>query len=484
MSSEIHAPYTEPTEQTGGRRLDSWKEIAAFFQRDTRTVRRWEQTRRLPVRRVPGRRGYVFAYAEELNQWLRSADAKAAEEEAAEPDAAEPLELDEPELAAPGSSVPSSEFLGVQPTRSRWGFVFATAAILLVSIAAVVFARHRHHPTAAISASLVSPADQSESTKFTLRGKYYWDRRTEGGLQQALDAFTQAVVHDNNNARAYAGLAETYDLLPQYGSMSKSDAFPRAIAAANRAIALDPSLAEAHRALAFGLFYWDWDVNRALSEYRIALQLDPLDFETHHWLATTFLTLGRGTESVAEIQRARELRPASRSILADQALIDFNFRGDPAESIATLREIERTDPDFVTAPRYLSQIFHARRDYAGYIAESTRAAAITHDANVTAVMQEASIGLRQGGERGMLLRMEPLQERQFAAGQISGFDVAITCAQLGDKQGAVHYLQAAFTAHDYMLLTILNGDIDAQLKGLPTFTQLQAAVRQRMNQPT
>lgn len=476
MSSEIHGPTTDPTDVAGSRRLDSWKEIAAFFQRDTRTVRRWEQTRRLPVHRVPGRRGYVFAYVEELNQWLRSADAKAAAEEAVAV-----TELEDPEelepVIAPISPVPS-------PVPRRTGnprLVFSVAALLLVLIMFVAVSRHLRQKSV-VAGSVVSASDLSESAKFTLRGRYYWDRRTEGGLQEALDAYTQAVVHDNNNARAYAGLAETYDLLPEYGKMSNAVAFPRAIAAANRAIALDPSLAEAHRALGFALFYWNWDVNRSLGEFHTALELDPQDFETHHWLATSLLTLQRGPESLAEIQRARELQPASRSILADQALINFVFKHEPAESIATLRELERTDPDFVVAPRYLAGIFRDDRNFAEFIPEATRAAAISHDANLQAVMQQASVGWREGGARRMLLSMKAIQEPQFSKGEASAFDVARTCVQLGDKPCALHYLQAAFNARDYMMLTILTGDFNNLLKDDPVFRQLQAAVRQRMNQ--
>jgi len=431
------------------------------------------------VHRVPGRRGYVFAYVEELNLWLRSADARAAEEETIVDllDSDEVLDLEPvliPEPTVVTAAPPASPF------KAR--FAFVAGALLLVLVAVYAEAKHLHREKTTLAGSHVSASDLSESARYTLRGRYYWDRRTEGGLQEALDAFTQAVVHDNNNARAYAGLAETYDLLPEYGKMSNADAYPRAIAAANRAIALDPSLAEAHRALAFALFYWNWDVNGALSQFHLALQLDPQDFETHHWLATTLLTLGRGPESVAEIQRARELQPSSRSILADQALIHFVFHHDPAESIATLRELERTDPDFVVAPRYLANIFHDEHDYADFIPEATRAADISHDASLAAVMQEASDGWHKDGVHGMLLSMKKIQEQLYAKGNLAPFELARTCALLGDKPCALHYLQAAFAAHDYMMLTIMSGYFNDLLKDEPEFRQLQASVRQRMNQ--
>jgi tetratricopeptide (TPR) repeat protein len=499
MSSEIHGPTSAPPDSAGGRRLDSWKEIAAFFQRDTRTVRRWEQTRHLPVHRVPGRRGYVFAYVDEMNQWLRSADALAAEEDAAV-DLADSEEIREVEpeghlgetevralpgevAAGPGAMPSSLPRSGPQSgPQSRVPFAIIAGAVLLIIIAVIAEAKRVHRQRSAVSGSLVSASDVNESVKYTLRGRYYWDRRTEGGLQEALDSFTQAVVHDNNNAKAYAGLAETYDLLPEYGKMSNAVAYPRAIAAADRAIALDPSLAEAHRALGFALFYWNWDVNRALSEFHLALQLDPQDFESHHWLATSLLTLGRGPESVAQIQRARELQPSSRSILADQALINLCFHHDPAESIATLRELERTDPDFVVAPRYLASIFADQRDYGDFITEENRAAEIAHDANLAAVMKGASDGWRKGGAHDMLLNMKAIQEQLYAKGSLAPFDLARTCLWLGDKACTLHYLEAAYAAHDYLMLTTLGGGFDDLLKDEPEFRQLQAEVRKRMNQ--
>jgi tetratricopeptide (TPR) repeat protein len=178
----------------------------------------------------------------------------------------------------------------------------------------------------------------------------------------------------------------------------------------------------------------------------------------------------------------RELQPSSRSILADQALINFVFNRDRAESIATLREIERTDPDFVTAPRYLANIYHGMRDYADYLPEARREAEISHNANMAAVIDEATIGWNKDGARGLLMHMKTAQEQQYSKGETSAFEVARTCVYLGDKQDAMRYLQAAFAAHDYLMLTIVGGDFNDLLKDDPAFRQLKAAVRQRMNQ--
>src|SRR5579875_3395682 len=261
-----------------GRRIDSWKEIAAFFGRDERTVRRWEKERALPVHRVPGDRGGVFAYADELTRWLNSTRA------------ASPAD---PAVQMPGSSaqIPAvSEPLLARPRQNRlWAVPLAIFVIALLGLILYGYLHRAARRQAALSAPAARASHQpdAEAEEFYLKGRYYWDRRTEGNLNLAVDAFTQAVVHDPSYAQAYAGLAESYDLMPEFTSMPRSEAFPRAIAAAGKAVSLDDSLGEAHRALAFGLFYWDWNFPRALAEYRRAIAIDPRDEEAHHWYATS-----------------------------------------------------------------------------------------------------------------------------------------------------------------------------------------------------
>lgn len=460
---------------TENRRIDSWKEIAAFFGRDERTVKRWEKERGLPVHRLPGERGGVFAWSHELTAWLNSTAAANGKTETVPPPAASPVQPDSPAPTLPPDSTPP------QHRRLLWTSVIIPV-ILAVSIGAVLLRRQpwREHMSGRENHSLPSHhIPDPEAQEYYLKGRYYWNRRTEGSLRLALDAFTQAVVHDSNYAQAYAGLAECYDILPEFTPMPRSEAFPRAIVAARKAIALDDSLAEAHRALGFALFYWDWKVPAALSEYQRSLELDPRDEEAYHWYATSLLTLGRYPEARVAIDKAQQLSPASRSILSDQALIRF-WAGDRPAAIEKLREIEQSEPDFLSAPRYLAGIAFAQKDYRTFIDQSRRVATISNDKQLLALTDAAQHGLSSGGERGMLEAMRAVQQRTFDSGDTSGFDLARTCALLGRKQEAVTDLKAAIANHDYMVLGMANDQTFAAMSNDPGFEQLLRQITERM----
>ncbi|MGA7522235.1 MAG: tetratricopeptide repeat protein [Acidobacteriaceae bacterium] len=455
-----------------GRRIDSWKEIAAFFGRDERTVRRWEKERSLPVHRIPGERGGVFAYTGELTRWLNSTSE--AGEQGIPAGAAAPQ-------PAPTEHAPTASAAEAPPSLSRpragrfWPVPLALSVAALVLLTYAGYRRHAnaHRPRPAVPAASASAhIPDPEAEEFYLKGRYDWDRRTEGSLNLAVDAFTQAVVHDPGYAQAYAGLAECYDIMPEFTSMPRSEAFPRAIAAASKALALDDSLSEAHRALAFALFYWEWNFPRALAEYRRAIAIDPRDEEAHHWYATSLMTLHRYPEALAEINQARKLEPTSRSILSDQALIRY-WSGDHAGAIARLREIERAEPDFLSAPRYLAGLAFTQRDYRTFIDQTRRIGTITHDPQYTDLAAAAERGLSRGGTRGMLEAMRPVQEHYFQTGRTSGYELARTCALLGRQDDAVRYLKATIQARDYIVFGSISDPDFASLRGNAGFEQIR-----------
>jgi tetratricopeptide (TPR) repeat protein len=465
------------------RRIDSWKEIAAFFGRDERTVKRWEKERGLPVHRLPGERGGVFAWSSELTAWLNSA---AANGKVDDPPPASPALIPPPESKSPEPSAPPAPDEKATPASPHFTNRWIWAAVVVVALAAALFyafrferRSFREHSNITVLHPATHHVPDPEAQEFYLKGRYYWNRRTDASLHQAIDAFTQAVVHDSEYAQAYAGLAECYDIMPEFSAMPASEAFPRAIAAARKAVALDDSLAEAHRALAFPLFYWEWKVPAALSEYQRAIQLDPRDEEAHHWYATSLLTLGRYQESMAEIDKAQQLNPASRSILSDQALIRF-WAGDRAAAIQKLREIEKAEPEFFSVPRYLGDIAFSQKDYATFIDQTRRLAAISNDQYRADIADAAQRGLAKNGERGLLEGIREVQQTYFDRGQTSGFGLARTCALLGRKQEAVTYLKAAIAAHDYMVLNISTDQTFALLNGDPGFEEVLRQITARM----
>jgi len=457
-----------------GRRLDSWKEIASYLGRGERTVKRWETMRGLPLHRVPGAgRATVYAFTAELDEWLQSR--KAQQLEPVEEDE-EDSKADEPSAAATeGSAVPIVHLLKETAPRpeSKPGWKFALAAMLAAGvIGAVAFAaarpaefwmRHgipamfsRGRPTASRPAApVVSETDKREARDLYLKGRYEWGQRTPDSLNRALDSFTQAIVHDPGYAQAYAGLADTYDLLEVYSvpTMPERDAYPRAIAAARKAVELDDSLAEAHRALAFAEFYGGWDFVDSEKEFRRAIELNPKDAVARRWYANAFAMPGRMQESLDQFDKAQELDPSSHSTLSDKAIILYQA-GRQQEGIALLKEVERTDPGFYSPHFYLMNIALLNRDYPAYLDEGRRAGEIANDPVLKSIVAAARRGFERDGERGLLGAVYAKQREYYLAGNLAGGGTVLakTCIMMGKRQEALTLLEDAYAHHDVSVL--------------------------------
>lgn len=432
------------------RRLDSWKAIAAFFGRDERTVKRWEARRGLPLHRVPGGgSAKVYAYVEELEAWLRHTP----EPKRAEP---EPAHRDGVTEAPSRRRRPSSLLV-----------MAAAAAVTILALTAVfglstprVPPKHRVDPVAA---------------ELYRTGVYYWHTRTPDGLTRAVDYFTQAIVRDPGYADAYAGLADCYNLLREYTVMAPGEAYPRAKAAAERAIALDPSLAGAHASLAFVDFYWSHDVAASRHEFETALRLQPGSAITHHWYATVLMTLGRFPEAVAEIDRAQALDPESSAILADRGLILF-YAGRRDEARALLGQLAQSQPGFLSSHTYLAFIDRTEGDDPGYLRELTITAGLLHDDDRLALAQAARRGLAADGGPGMRAALVSAYERLKAAGRASAYELADSYAAAGRNGDALTWLTRSVEAREPDDITIRIDPAFIPLHALPAYQRLVRTV--------
>jgi len=455
------------------RRLNSWKAIGAFFERDERTVRRWEAERGLPVHRVPGAgRSSVYAYAGELAEWLKTADTESPLPEQAIPDSPA-----QPHIA---ETILESAFAPhLRESRRRYPLMLiALVATALVSLIAVV--GYRRYTSGRLQAATalptgVKPAANPEAQDLYLSRLYYWNKRTPRDLNQALDEFTQSLVRDPNYAPAYVGLANCYNLLREYARMPEKEAYPRAIVAAQRAIALDDSLAEAHNSLAFADFYWSWDAAAAEREFRRAIALAPNYALAHHWYATFLLVLGRSQEALAEIETARQLDPQSSAILADKGLI-LQAAGKTEEATALLRQLEGSEPQFLSPHSYLAVIFLNVRNDKEYLAEAKKAATLLHDENRLAVAAAGEKGFAAGGGTGMLRAMLRVQQDRYGKGSVEAYELASTYCLLGEKQRALGLLETSVERHEARVIALR---IDKNLDSLhddATFRKLVAEV--------
>jgi len=465
-----------------GKRLDTWKEIGGFFGRDERTVKRWEMTRKLPVHRVPGGgRANVYAYEGELAEWLRSnhPQAEAERDETTSGDSGK-VAVSEAGLAEDGNA--SADRAGgevaADPAPRSWsGSALIMVGVVIVAIGAgLLIYKSRDWFTSGEMAQARTNAHRvaPESEELYLKGIYYWHNRTPESLNQAVDYFTQAIVRDPNNAEAYVGLANCYNLLREYSTMPESEAYPRAIAAAKRAIALDDSLSGAHSSLGFAEYFWLWDAPGAQKEFQRALELDPKSVNAHHWYATMLLSLGRNKESLEEIDKAEKLDPQSSAILADQGLIMFNA-GMKEQAIAQLKQLEASQPNFLSPRNYLAGIYFNERDFHNFLAESKTAATLQHDDSRLKIVTAGEKGLAASGYHGMLAAMLGVQKDLYAENHFSAHDLASTYALLGEKQDSLKFLQIGFEKHEGQMLEIRS---DVAFAGLHKEKEFQKLLEQ------
>jgi tetratricopeptide (TPR) repeat protein len=478
-----------------GKTLVSWKEIASFLDRAERTVKRWERERGLPVHRIPGgERGGVFAYPDELRAWLLGEQGKAAQSSAEEI---------KNNLAAESTSSPAQDqvldssvdqtFSGDKsdvshapgpPGSHRWVAWIVPPALIVVA-AVTFFMATRLHPGAFAARDRDSQsarhAPETRAEELYLQGRYEWSLRTADSLRKSIDYYTQAIVQDPAYAQAYAGLAESYDLLPEYEGFDRDEAFSRAKAAADRAIELDPTLPAGHRAKAFAMFYGDWDSTGSDTEFKKALALAPNEVETHHWYATSLFSRREKSEALAQIDEAVRLSPTNPAIVADAAFLHVELHDNVDANIKILRELARTQPNLVKASRYLEGIDLGRKNYGLYLADLRQTVEISHNAEESELLAAVERGWAHGGEHGLLVAMRDVDLAALTSGANTAYDLAITYESLGQPKNALQYFNLALEKHDVRVSWTRKDSSLAELEKDPDYRALLQRIDERLH---
>lgn len=318
-------------------------------------------------------------------------------------------------------------------------------------------------------------AANKEAEDWFLKGRFYWNERTPESLNQALDAFTQAIVRDPKYADAYMGLADCYNLMREYSVLPDSEAYERAYAAAQKAVQYDDSSSEAHASLAFVLFNGEWDAQGADREFRRAIALDPNNAKAHHWYATFSNGIRLRRQALDEIEIARRLDPHSRSILSDKGLLLVSA-GHRQEGVQLLMQLESAEPDFISPHRYLKSAYLDAGDYPGYLRESRLLAQLQHNDSLSEVAEAGAQGYAAGGAPGMFARQLEKQEKLYQAGKLSSIWMADTSARMGRTANAMKYLKLCYETRCSDMLNIVNNDGFQPLYGLPDFQELVAKI--------
>jgi serine/threonine-protein kinase len=276
-----------------------------------------------------------------------------------------------------------------------------------------------------------------------VKGRYFWNRRGPG-LRKAEEHFTAAVDRDPNYAQAHAALADTYNLLGWYQVVAPADAFPRAKAAALRALEISESVAEAHASLAFALMYYDWAWAEAEHEFKRAIELHPGYATAHHWYAEYLMAMGRIDEAIEEADRALELDPVGLIINVVVAMANYYGRRYDRAIEACRRTVEM-DPAFSPvylwlAPAYLQKGLH---DEAIRACEAAAELAPAH-APIERIQGVQGVALALSGRRGDAKRMLGEMEARAQATYVPAFERALVHFGLDNRDVGFEWLQRAY----------------------------------------
>ena len=283
----------------------------------------------------------------------------------------------------------------------------------------------------------------ADAYQFYLRGRYLWNKRTPEAIKQASEQFQRAIDADPNFALGYSGLADTYLLLEQYAGMPWIEVMPKARAAAERALKIDDSLAEAHASSAL-VYQFNWQWAEAEKEFRRAISLNPNYPTAHHWYALFLNVRYRFDDALGEIDRAQELDPLSPIISANVA-ITLLAKNDVTGAIEQCQRIIAFAPNHPAGYDWLGLAYYKQ----GRISE-----AIPLREKVVEMVQRASTQLgvlghlyaiagRQTEARGILKDLENKCARREAVGQ----SLALIHDGLGERDQAFAWLEKDFEQH-------------------------------------
>jgi len=313
-------------------------------------------------------------------------------------------------------------------------------------------------------------ARQYQAYDLYLKGRYFWNKRTPQGLEQAIDYFQQAIAKDPDNARAYAGLADSYALLSGYTTTPQSASMPEARAAAVKALQLNEGLAEAHTSLALVTENYDWDWKTAEKEYTRAIHLNPNYATAHQWYAEFLSLQGRFQEAFVESERARQLDPLSLIIASDNASILYYSR-QYDRTIAQCLTVLEMEPNFPRA-HLMVGAYVEKGQFDKALADVEK-----WNAGPWTLAWKAYVYGRAGKQVQARQTVARLQHLYGNNPHINPEPILWAYVGMGDKDQAFAWFERAYEDHSNVLTSLkVNPAYDA-LRDDPRFSELMRRVR-------
>jgi TolB-like protein/DNA-binding winged helix-turn-helix (wHTH) protein/Tfp pilus assembly protein PilF len=312
-----------------------------------------------------------------------------------------------------------------------------------------------------------------ESYENYLKGRYYWNKRSQEGLTKAIEYFQLAIEKDPNYALAYAGLADCYSIIGSaiVGTVPSQDVAPKAKAAAVKALQLDDTLAEAQTSLATVRFNYDWDWAGAANGFQRSIELNPSYATAYQRYSLYLMAMGRTNESLAQMARARELDPLSISMNFSLGWRLYMARKYD-QAIEQLQNTLEMDPNFALPRMVLGQAYEQKNAYPQALSELQKAVGISHDSpQMLGALGHAygASGNRSEAENVLAKLMEQ-SKKQY----VSPFYVAIVYVGLGENDKAVDWLERAYRDRSN---AIVFSKVDPQLDPLRSAPRFQSLLR-------
>lgn len=286
----------------------------------------------------------------------------------------------------------------------------------------------------------------NEAYQLYLKGRYHFARRTKDDITKAIESYEQAIRLDANFALAYARIAEAYNQMSNYPYASPREAFPKAKAAAERAVAIDPTLSEAHTAMGNTLTSFDWDWPAAEKSFARAIDLDPNSATAHYRYASEYLvSVGRTKEAVSEVERALEIEPLDSNMVANLARM-YLYDGQREKALEQSRRAYGADPNFVIGRLIYGLTLNANTMYEEAIALSEKE--LRTDPTNQHMLLVAGYAYGRSGRRtetdAVIERFREISKTQYV---IPSF-VAAVYGAMGEKEKAFAELERGVELRD------------------------------------
>ena len=312
-----------------------------------------------------------------------------------------------------------------------------------------------------------------EAYQLYVKGRYYWNKRTNADIKTAVSYFNQAIEKDPGYALAYSGLADAYASLGSFGG-SPDEVVPKSNATAEKALELDPTLGHPYAVLGSNKAEYSWDFAGGESDYRKAIALDPGDATAHQWFSLDLSAIGgREQEALDEANRAYQLDPLSPIMGIAQAVAYASGRQFD-KAIEVCKKIIADNPTFGRAYSTLGSAYWAEHKYSEAIQEWKTGAQLEGDKNYSEVAAALDVGYRSGGKVGALRKAIEVQLAQIKnnSGYVSPYGIASYYADLGDNEHAFEWLDTAYHQHDSGLLGIRTDPAFDSMRSDPRYAEL------------